>query len=273
MAACWATSPCVAATLPAAASDGDVAFAAAALDAGPGSTSPVETATGTGQQQCFYTVPPCRLLDTREPAGAGRVTDGTRRTLRAVGNCGLSEGWQSVAINLTAIRPSGDAEIALGSAAEAPAAPVLVLGGGQTRAVNAVVQLGDATDLALDAAVSGGGDTDLVVDVTGFFSGEPPVADAGHFAGDEGIACLLVTLRGTSLNPDLVFYVTSLPTHGDLYDAPPDPTLPANESRLCYEPKSRFFSGTDSFTYKVYDGCLRALSPDATVTLVVNDVN
>jgi hypothetical protein len=106
----------------------------------------------------------------------------------------------------------------------------------------------------------------------------PPVALDNSFSGDEGTTCLQISLIGTDEDGhDLIFVVTSLPVNGVLFEFNFDSSglgpvaQTATSTRLCYKPKQRFFHGTDSFTFKAYDGF--AFSDLATIDIDIRDIN
>jgi PKD repeat protein len=122
----------------------------------------------------FYTVMPCRLLDTRsQEDGAAPVPSGTDRQLDviAVTRCGVSPLATSVAINVTVIGPSGPGHLTVYPAdlSQPPVVSTLNYGTGQTRANNALAKLSPDGKLKLRPVIAGGGEVHVLVDVVGFF--------------------------------------------------------------------------------------------------------
>lgn len=121
----------------------------------------------------YFTLPPCRLVDTRDPDGprSGPVLlHGALRRFVLPGVCGLPATARSVALNLTIVTPTGAGHLQLfPGGSQPPASSVLNFAPGQTRANNAV--LGLAGDGSLDAvlAIPGGGSAHLLLDVVGYF--------------------------------------------------------------------------------------------------------
>lgn len=119
----------------------------------------------------FYTLPPCRLVDTREadgPALAGNVS----RLFSAAGRCGIPETAKAVAANVTVVAPSGAGDLRLSPAgAAAPLASTVNFAPGQTRTNDAVLALGAGGRIAVqyDLAPGTTGAAHLVVDVAGYF--------------------------------------------------------------------------------------------------------
>lgn len=117
----------------------------------------------------FYTVQPCRILDTRTDTGA--ITSGTTRVFPVAGICGIpSDAW-AVFLNATAITPTGAGEVTLfPSDIPAPETPTVYFAAGRTRSNNTILLLSsDTRSLAAHAVVEGGGQVHLAVDVTGYF--------------------------------------------------------------------------------------------------------
>jgi hypothetical protein len=121
----------------------------------------------------FYAVTPCRLLDTRDPAGprgGPAVASATSRVVAGVGACGIPSTARALAVNLTAVGPLSTGYLAAYAAdAPRPATSVLNLQPGRTRANGALLRLSWDGAFALFPFRSDGGATHLVVDVTGYF--------------------------------------------------------------------------------------------------------
>ncbi|HEX3129689.1 MAG TPA: PKD domain-containing protein [Thermoanaerobaculia bacterium] len=121
----------------------------------------------------FYSVTPCRLLDTRTPEdGAAPVASGTDRVLDvvAVTRCGVSPLAKAVALNVTVIQPGGSGRVTVYPAnLSIPATSTLNFPADVTRANNVLMMLSPDGRIKLRPVVNNGGSTHLVVDVTGFF--------------------------------------------------------------------------------------------------------
>jgi len=131
---------------------------------------PVATATGALD---FYTVAPCRLLDTRNasgPAGGPALPPGSQRVIAVTGHCGVPADAKAVAVNLTVVAAgaAGDLRFFPGNA-QPPNSSTINFGPGQTRANNAVLMLASSGTGTLAAQNDGGAATHLLVDVTGYF--------------------------------------------------------------------------------------------------------
>ncbi|HEX9185748.1 MAG TPA: S8 family serine peptidase, partial [Vicinamibacteria bacterium] len=122
----------------------------------------------------FYTVTPCRVVDTRNtPSGtwAGpSLAAQTERVFPIVGQCGVPPTAKAIAVNVTATASTGVGSLKL-YAAFPPTAPntsVLNFGAGVTRANNAIVGLNAAGQMAVFNSMATG-TTDFVLDVVGYF--------------------------------------------------------------------------------------------------------
>jgi hypothetical protein len=122
----------------------------------------------------FYTLTPCRLVDTRNadgPYGGPALAANAERTWNLAGQCGLPATAQAVAVNLTVTNPTqGGGFRVFPGFGPALLPSFLDWNAGQTRANNAVLPVstdGNATfTVHLDM---GGGTAQLIVDVVGYF--------------------------------------------------------------------------------------------------------
>ncbi len=121
----------------------------------------------------FYTLPPCRLADTRRPAGPSggpALAAGAMRAFPAAGACGVPADALAVAANLTVVAPSGGGHLtAFAWGAPVPGTSTLSFNAGKVRANNAIVGLGVGGKLAVAASLPPSGSTHLVVDLFGYF--------------------------------------------------------------------------------------------------------
>lgn len=118
----------------------------------------------------FFSIDPCRALDTRQPGQGPAIPSGTPRELTLPGACGIPSTAVAVALNVTVTQPTGTGHLVLSrSGAAVPATSTINFAAGQTRANNAIVQLSLAGAMAILPQVSGAGSVHVVVDVVGFF--------------------------------------------------------------------------------------------------------
>lgn len=118
----------------------------------------------------FYTVPPCRALDTRLITAP--LVSGTARIFPITASCGIPPTAIAISANVTVISPSSQGNVRLypGDIAP-PQTSTLNFRAGQVRANNATLLLTrrDEGTLAALATFTGVGPVDLVIDVNGYF--------------------------------------------------------------------------------------------------------
>jgi hypothetical protein len=120
----------------------------------------------------FYTISPCRVVDTRNPAGpfgAPPLSASTERAFVLAGHCGVPPSARSVAVNVTVTEPAAAGLLTLHPGGSTlPLASTINYRAGQTRANNAVVLLGVAGDVQVFCGQLSGS-VQLILDVTGYF--------------------------------------------------------------------------------------------------------
>jgi len=121
----------------------------------------------------FYTLTPCRLLDTRlaaGPYGAPAVPAGSDRVVVAPGRCGIPATALALSVNLTAVTPGTAGNLRLFPAdASAPNTSTLNFSPGLTRANNAIVMLASSGSGSVAVRNSAAVGVDVVIDVNGYF--------------------------------------------------------------------------------------------------------
>jgi hypothetical protein len=120
----------------------------------------------------FFTITPCRVVDTRggAPIGGPALASGGLRDFVMRGKCNVPSSAQALSLNITVVLPTGSGFVRFAPSCEMPIASTINFGPGQTRANNAVLQIGDGDGvLTANAVVSGGGTVHLLVDVNGYF--------------------------------------------------------------------------------------------------------
>jgi hypothetical protein len=131
-----------------------------------------KTVTTTGCLS-FYTLTPCRVLDTRGPAGpygAPALAAGADRTFVFSGQCGIPPTAKAVSLNVAVTQPTdgpGFFTLFPGGVAR-PLAATINYNLGQTRANNAIIPLGSGGDITVHCG-QGTGTAQIVVDVNGYF--------------------------------------------------------------------------------------------------------
>jgi glucose/arabinose dehydrogenase len=126
----------------------------------------------------YYTVPPCRALDTRlpnGPLGGPALSAGSSRDIALTGDvCMIPVEAVAIAANFTVVQPAATGVLRAFPASDAATATsVLAVRPGLTRASNAVVGLDAATTLTLLLSAPTG-TAHVVLDILGYFAPLPP---------------------------------------------------------------------------------------------------
>jgi hypothetical protein len=120
----------------------------------------------------FYTVTPCRLVDTRRPAGpfgGPGLAAGASRVFALAGSCGIPLSARTLVVNVTVTRSTSGGNLRIYPAGiPPPSSSTINYQAGQTRANNAVVGLDTAGAVAVFCNQPSG-TADLVLDVVGYF--------------------------------------------------------------------------------------------------------
>ncbi|HKH47652.1 MAG TPA: alpha/beta hydrolase fold domain-containing protein [Thermoanaerobaculia bacterium] len=121
----------------------------------------------------LYTLTPCRLVDTRRPAGPGgapRIDAGSIRVFPASDACGIPPEATAVAINVTVVGPTAPGYFTLFEAGGArPISSTLNFRAGELRSNNAIIPLAGFPRALAVYGGFGNGSADVVIDVTGYF--------------------------------------------------------------------------------------------------------
>jgi acid phosphatase type 7 len=112
----------------------------------------------------FYTVPPCRLVDTRD---SSPMTAGVQVAFPAAGTCGVPADATAIVMNATVINPtvSGNLKV-YPSGLLTPQAGVVNFSAQKNRGSSAIIPLGVKGEI--DALISAG-TAHVVLDVSGYF--------------------------------------------------------------------------------------------------------
>ena len=117
----------------------------------------------------FYTVTPCRVIDTRL---GSPLSDGDILVIDVAGTCGVPLTAKAVSVNLTAVAGASGGSLTLFPGdGSVPNTLTISFNASNNRADNAVMGLasnGDGT-LAVKVVLTGGGTVDVVLDVNGYF--------------------------------------------------------------------------------------------------------
>ncbi|HVS00455.1 MAG TPA: DUF1800 family protein [Thermoanaerobaculia bacterium] len=194
----------------------------------------------------FFTVPPCRVVDTRDAAGAyggPALAAGAVRVFQVAGQCGISTGARSVSANVTVVTPTAAGHLTLFPAGGAqPPTSTINYRPGQVRANNAVLALGSGGGVA-SAVGQASGAVHFILDVNGYFAdaatdvtaAAPPLLtpSPGSYPGSQSVS-LLTSTAGAQMR-----YTTdgSAPTRttGTLYAGPFLLTASATVRAIAYK--------------------------------------
>jgi hypothetical protein len=122
----------------------------------------------------LFTVAPCRLVDTRNAAGAlagPSLVAGGVRAFPLAGHCSIPTTAKALAANVTVVNPAalGDLRLFPGDETVSPLASTINFQGGEVRANNAVLQLAHDGSGTVKVQADTAGPVDLLIDVTGYF--------------------------------------------------------------------------------------------------------
>ena len=125
--------------------------------------------SGTG----YYTVTPCRVIDTRNasgPLGGPALAAGAERVFGIAGQCGIPASARAISVNIAVTQSStGPGYVTLGQGdIGTPSASTINYASGQTRSNNAFVPLGATGNIRAKCG-QGSGTVHLVLDVYGYF--------------------------------------------------------------------------------------------------------
>jgi hypothetical protein len=123
----------------------------------------------------FVPLAPCRIADTRDPAGtygAPYIAAGTTRIFPLNGRCGLAGSARAVALNITAV-PRGTLGYMTvwGEGDAVPVISTLNAIDGRIKANAAIVSVGNSGSPVV--RIFANNDTDVIVDVSGYFTESP----------------------------------------------------------------------------------------------------
>ena len=124
----------------------------------------------------YYTIVPCRVVDTRRaagPLGGPPLAAGAERQFTLVGigvSCAIPSQARAASINVTVTEGSVAGDLRLYPAGTTPAlVSTINFGKGQTRANNAVVGLSGSGAVAIRDDQAAGNTVEVILDVNGYF--------------------------------------------------------------------------------------------------------
>jgi hypothetical protein len=122
----------------------------------------------------FFTVVPCRVVDTRSgsgaPVGGPALAARSARVFPLAGHCGIPSTARAVALNVTATQPGAAGNLRVFPAGlTLPLVSTVNYGVGQTRGTNAVIALDADGAIAVYADQAPGTTAHVIIDVSGYF--------------------------------------------------------------------------------------------------------
>lgn len=124
-----------------------------------------------GQERSFYTVTPCRVVDTRwaaGPVGGPPLSAETSRSFDLAGRCGVPSDAAGLSMNLTVADPSSDGSLTVfPGTGTTPLANTISFASGKIRANNAVIGLANGALTVTNHQASG--TVNVIIDINGYF--------------------------------------------------------------------------------------------------------
>jgi len=130
------------------------------------------TVTGTlgvPNNTSFFTLTPCRILDTRDPAlGGPALAAGATRVFPIWNHCNVPPTAKSVSVNVVVTQPTAPGYLTLFPGGSPPGVSTINFRAGQTRANNGIASLSATGTLSVIDGQSSG-TTHFILDVNGYF--------------------------------------------------------------------------------------------------------
>ena len=130
------------------------------------------TAPAPPRRTSFYTLVPCRAVDTRQPPGSfggPPVAVDRDRSFRLAGRCGVPRTARSISLNVTVLGASASGQLTIFSGeGEPPMASAISYRPGLIRTNNGIFPLGPGATLEVYCRQNSGG-VHLLLDVNGYF--------------------------------------------------------------------------------------------------------
>jgi len=120
----------------------------------------------------FFTVTPCRLVDTRAaagPLGGPALHSGVLRDFTLTNSCGLPDTAKALSLNITVVGPTASGFVSFSPGCQPPTSSTINFSAGQVRTNNAILPIDANGVLTASPFVSGSGTVQLIIDVNGYF--------------------------------------------------------------------------------------------------------
>jgi streptogramin lyase len=138
----------------------------------PGNNKIGRITTGAPVAAQFYSVAPCRVVDTRNangPYGGPALVANVNRTFVFSGQCGIPVGAKAVVLNVATTGPTAGGDLRLfPGGSSLPLTSAINYNAGKTRANDAIIRLGAGGDLVVHVDQPSG-TVHAILDVTGYF--------------------------------------------------------------------------------------------------------
>ncbi len=125
----------------------------------------------TAEPLSFYTLIPCRIVDTRNatgPYGGPALSAGATRAFTIAGQCGVPADAAAVALNVTVTNPTSAGSLTVyPGTGTVPGTSTISFAAGKTRANNTMIGLAGGVLTVFDGQSTG--TTHLIIDVGGYF--------------------------------------------------------------------------------------------------------
>jgi hypothetical protein len=141
------------------------------VDPAPANNSATDVDMLVSRTEGFYSLSPCRFLDTRVTTlgGPAPLVGGIARVVQVAGQCSVPSTAKAISINVTATQAGSAGHLTIYPTGLAmPAVSVLNFSPSKTRGNNAIVQLGPTGEVTV-YPVMGAGRVDVIMDVAGYF--------------------------------------------------------------------------------------------------------
>lgn len=116
----------------------------------------------------FYSVTPCRLLDTRDAGSGPALPANVERGIVLSGKCGIPSTARAASLNVTVTQPTAAGNLVVFPTGSSPATSTLNYQAGQTRGNNATVALGTGATVSV-RATQASGSVHVILDLNGYF--------------------------------------------------------------------------------------------------------
>jgi PQQ-like domain len=121
----------------------------------------------------FFTLTPCRVVDTRRSAGPfggpALQGNGVRRMFALAGQCGVPADAKAVAANVTVVQPAAGGDFRVGPSGVADTTSTINFHAGDVKANNALISLTGDPLGAVWVESDTAGTANLLIDVSGYF--------------------------------------------------------------------------------------------------------